>query len=245
MNGHTQKTRCGLSLVELLVGLMLAAMVAGSLSTLVETVLRSGSAVERLSNTSQTSLVIQRRLERLLNQALRTTEFSGCQPIAINGRWSCLAIRTAGQNRLAIRDLTFITYDPRDPRRLLEFQPQIRGNAPPEDDHLAWQALLQSVLNDPRTRTTLLCDNLFSQRDGATTTGEFEVRQSFSPTPQAIADYRTGTTKWNQLPWPQDQFGTQYGQQQRNITVMFFLQDQDGNAVPSLLSFQQLNSLRP
>ncbi len=236
--------RQGLTLVELLVGVMLAAMVSAGLSVLSQHAMDVTKTVERVSQSNQVSLAVDRYLTNRVKGSVKTSFFPGYRVVPIDERAVCLAIRVSGKGDEPMqKEMVFVSFSPSKPNELREFSGSGGTKLPALNLDSDWNAVASGIVKGGGP-SELITDQLATTVERGTTIGLFSLQQISSPSAVELQSHADGFTAWEDLPWPQGRSGDSYGIKQQNTTAFFFVSDDKGNAIPSFWNFSQLATIQ-
>lgn len=233
-----QNQRQGLTLVELVIGIALMAMVATSLSMMTEHVMQSAGNVERLNEATQVNLALQRHFETMCAAAIVTDDFPGVQMVTTPTGQSGVAIRdTLGPSLPTQDQIVFLTYDPLNPELWCLFRSNTKASVPAATDGVAWSALFQSTISSVGSEKNVVTEKLVVTTDVTGRQAVTVFQESQQPSEAEIADYRGGSLAWADLNWPQDKYTAEYGVQRLRISIMLMVRDAADHAVPVHLNY--------
>lgn len=237
--------RNGITLVELIVGIALMALVAAALSAMSQHVLQASESVERVNQSSQEVAVIQRQFEKLTGSRVVTEDFPGIRIVVSNSGRQGIAIRDRGTSNVPLRnELVFLTCNPSQPNELCLFRSNDTQSISGVAVDAIWTAVFEATVNSGISERTVLTSHLAQASDVGTVKGLQFWQEDIRPSATELSSYADGLIDWEELEWPQSNFTAAMGSQRHHVRGTFFIEDQAGNAVPISLSFQFSRTIR-
>jgi len=225
------RRRRGLTLVELLMATAVLSIMAAALGTLAMTVRTSSDYTLRHGVTTQHGRIAIERIERALNQAHASEQFPGFVVFSdtVDGAvfpdtlvvWHP-AGDPANPDGLPLKSEVVVFCPEVDqPNRLMELTvPDNHNPVPSLDDTSAWLADLAVLKTTSIGERTVLTGRLRTAAvvDGApgdtSLRGAVRFSQLIRPSESQWAEYQAGDIAWDDLPWPQNVFGSATGLRQ-------------------------------
>jgi len=219
-----QKTRRGLSLVELLVAISIMSIVALALGALATTANTASELAFESGVAMQHGRVVVARIEKAIRECYANEEFPGCMVISelANGYtfadtllvWSPISGIPVNPSGLPQWNEMLI-FCPADgyPSQLVEIRPEDSTLVPLQDDATSWStetANQKMGYWSPKTLTKLVhAGSVGSNSRGAV---RFQVRHT--PSVAEWSQFRAGTRSWSNIGWAQDIRGSETGLRQ-------------------------------
>ena len=209
--------RQGLTLVELLVGIMVTAMIAAALATVTYSVENLTQVAGGLSDVTQHARVSLSVVERSIGESHASGAFPGMAvfSVEVNGSrypdtlvvWRPDGPPADPTGLPLFSEVVVFTPHPQSPRQLLQIEDRsdIR-TVPPLDDEVSWL----SELHDLRTRladsSLVLTDRMRVAKAGDGTLPQRRAAVRFfvesRPSFDEFQRYQAGLLNWDQLSWP-------------------------------------------
>lgn len=238
------ESRHGITLVELIVGIALMALVAGALSAMSNHVLQASESVERVNQSSQVAAVIQRQFEKLAAKRIVTDNFVGIRLVVSNSGRQGIAIRDSGTSNVPHRnEILFLTCNPRQPNELCLFRSNDTRKLSGHAAESVWTSAFDATINSGVSERIVLTRNLAEKDELGVSDGIQFWTEDLRPSSDELSDYEDGLKSWDELSWPQGNFTATMGSQRHHFRGVLFIEDQAGNAVPVILSFHYLRTI--
>ena len=224
----TQK-RHALTLAEMLVAMAVLGIMVAGLGTMVTTVHESNDFVRREGNALQHARIAIERIERTCRSASATADYPGFWVVSTTiGSYSfpdALVVWRPESGEPAnadgpplLSELVVYTFDADAPETLVEITaPSAVGNAPAISDTSSWLTLIDTAKASDAVEKIELTNLLRVANAGVGDADwrgvvRFDIR--YHPTTDQWTSYQTGALAWDELTWPLDRYGSDYGVRQ-------------------------------
>ena len=226
------KSRCGLTLLEVMIAMSIMTLIAGTLGTLARAVQMSSDYTEGHAAATQHARVSLERITRAVNQAPASESFPGAAVLSesVSG-WrfpdTLVVWRPSGaaanpNGRPLFSEIVVFCPDPATPNRLLEITaPTDLRTVPPLTDSSSWAAELTALKASTTAKKVLLSDliRVSSTSNGGSKRGNVRFESRLRPDATQWAGYRGGTTAWEDLAWVQGLYGSRTGLAQNWVRI--------------------------
>jgi len=233
-----QPARRGLTLPELMLSIALMSLVALAMAALSTAVRSTRNYAEGQGTAAQHARVVLARIRGTVEKAYATDDFPGMTVLTTQvgtyGFPDTLVVwKPAGGTPVNVlgpplySELVIFCPDPRAPYRLVEITVPTDTRATPAlSDTAAWATNVASIKTSTSATKTVLTDLLrladasaaSSSGNANPSTAQLRAAVRFClavrPSQTAWANYKSGTTTWDGLPWVQGIRGTQTGLRQ-------------------------------
>ena len=226
---HLHPKRNGLTLVEMLVAMAVMGILIVGLSGMVTTIHQSNEFVRTQGEALQHARVSIERIERICRGATATRDYPGFWVVSETfGAYSfpdALVVWSPESGTPAnldgpplLSELVVYTYDDASPESLIEVTARSAvGDAPALSETSVWQSLI-NVARTSDVVTKIELTDLLRVADAGVSGSEwrgvlrFETRHH--PTATELASYEAGSANWEDLTWPLDIYGADFGVRQ-------------------------------
>jgi hypothetical protein len=195
----------------------------------------SNEYAQAVANATQHGRVALERIARMARTATTSEDFPGCAVVdlTIDGYhvtqrlviWHPSGAPANSAGPPLARELVLYGPDPADPRRLVEVTPaasDVRAMPSPNADYAGWVAFIDGLMTSASSTKTMLTDLLRVATVSSSLRGAVHFECRATPSAASWSAYRSGTTAWNALPWPQGLCGSRMGV--RHVQVIAELQ---------------------
>lgn len=229
----------GLTLVEIIVGIALMAMVATTLSALSQHALQASRTVERVNQSTHVVEVIHRTFDELMRSVVSTEDFSGLRVVQGTAGQSGLAVRCSGSTTIPhYQDFAFLAAHPNRPHELCLFRPvEMTGEISGRAEQQEWNIFFETAMADPGTTTTRIVDCLVTEVSSVGPVSQQFWSGEACPSEHQLEQFRNGLLDWDRLSWPQSKAVGDRGLQRQRVSGIIFIRDSAGHALPVQLSF--------
>jgi len=220
--------RAGLTLIELLVGVMVTAMIAAALATVAYSVNQLDAAASGRSESAQHARVALGHIEQEVARCHGSFEFPGVAMFAQSvgtERFPDTLVVWAPDGPPAdptglprFREIVVFTPHPQRPRQLLRIEDRSDPRVvPPLDDEVSWQNELADMRARLADDALVLTDRMrvAAEPMGNGSAVRFRAALRFyvssRPGPQERDDYQSGLLPWEELRWPLGMVDREHG----------------------------------
>jgi len=220
------RSRCGLTLAELLIATTIMVLIAGAVATLGMTVHGANNHCQGQAVAAQHARVALERIKFAVDQAVASEQFPVCLVVTeqVGGQqlpdtlvvWSPTGAVANPTGLPQVRELVVFAADPAYPNALLEIRsPSDATTVPPQSDTSGWRNLVEQLKTNPSTAKVVLTNRLRTTpvtgawNDSLTAAqlrAVIRFRRLMAPTAQEWSQYRAGTKAWDELAWPLDSY---------------------------------------
>lgn len=240
--------RRGMTLLELMLALTISAIMVGSLSVLASATRQAAEFNQGQADSIQHARVALQRITRAVEDAYATESYPGVVVVdAIVGsyRYPDTVVIWRPTNgtpaNLAgpplIKELVIFGPDVNDPSKFLEVTCPSDSRTIQLNDASLNTSSGRTLISSLKTATASVKTVITSRvRTAAASTGSNSLRAAvrfeceLHPTAAEIASYRSGTTTWNNLAWPQSIYSSSFGLRQIWLRSELQLYDADRSA---------------
>ena len=225
---HTDSSR-GLTLAEMLVAMAVLGILVAGLGSMVTTVHESNDFVQREGNALQHARVAIERMERTCRGAYATADYPGFWVVSqTSGSYSfpdALVVWNPEGGEPAnadgpplLSELVVYTFDAENPETLVEITaPSAVGNAPAISNTTLWQTIIALAKASDAVEKIELTDLLRVANAGVGDADwrgviRFDIR--YHPTINEWTSYQASSITWDEMTWPLDRYGNDYGVRQ-------------------------------
>ena len=254
------KLRRGFSLPELLCAVAILTVLAGAMGTLAYGVGGANDACRGQTEAAQHARVVLERIRRNVINCKASESFPGCMlastTVGANSYPDRLLIwksngTAASATELPRRsDLIIYTYNPSRPIELLEITTpdttQLTGTTNTE-----LNTVVAAALSSANSTKTVISDRLGIATTGAGTStdlttlladpasrGMLRFRILMAPSATQWAEYKAAATRtWNNVDWPLDQYGANFGNRRVSCQAEILMLADDFNIKPPIPFF--------
>jgi Tfp pilus assembly protein PilV len=244
------RLRRGISLPELLASVLILGMIAASLGGVATAVRSSNSYCSGYTQAAQHARVTLARLERNISLATANESFPGSRVFTTSAGgsnfpdavivWKPLTTATAPTGLPRVNELLLYTFNPSAPNELLEIRDASNtATAPAWSATSSWNTLVSTLLSSNTATRSVLTTRLHTAKPTTTSSTRGAVRflMLAGPTDAQWASYRAGTTAWDDLDWPQDRYGSNFGTRMVSLQIELLVDANDGVSSGNILPF--------
>lgn len=238
--------RSGLTLIEIIVGIALMALIAASLSAMSQHALRVNETVERVNQSHQLISVVERKIVSILQSRVVTENFDGIFLAETATGQQGLLIRTNGTSSVPYEsEIGIVTFDPNAPNQLCLYRSSNSKKISGQAATSVWNKFFESAIQDSTSDKRVLTTQLATTDSVAGRVGVFSWTSQVKPSEAELADFKSGLLTWDELAWPQDKFTLSTGTQRTTANGLMFLVDDGGYPVPLHISTSYSLQLQP
>jgi len=250
---HYRSIRRGVfTVTELLIALALVGMIAAACAGLFLASERAFVLARGYAAVAEEGQLVLERIRRAVERAHATARFPGFLVLeSIFGQWTfpdtlivwCPAEGVSSARELPRMDeVVVFCPDPSVPNRLVEVR--FPGNTelgPPAGDSQGWRTAIAEGLGSSDAEVVVLTERL---RTVLLELGGSHRRQAgvfffdlLRPSDEELAQFRKGALTWEDLPWVQNAYGTQYGLRQHWLRIELQLVSGEDAAAGEVVPF--------